>query len=312
MISVRRTSPPPPDLKGSAGKLSPGEIELREVIGFYAKKGNLVKGFKYKAYKSKTVIEELGRLFFGKCAYCESKYQATQPVDVEHYRPKGGVMVAHLPGRGSAKKTAKKSSPVEPRLKLQKPGYYWLAASWDNLLPACIDCNRERNQKVPDDTAVKAFKTIKVGKGNNFPLADETKRRLTQKSRSGEEPLILDPSQDNPDRHLEFTEEGIVRPTLIKKKHSPKGEASIRVYALQRIGLVQERKARAKLVLAQIERVRELIADFNRRPRDRRLERRLEREMEELKRYAMPEEEYAGMARQIIKKFFGSLKKPAS
>jgi hypothetical protein len=75
---------------------------------------------------------------------------------------------------------------------------------------------------------------------------------------------------------------------------------------------VQERRARAKLVLAQIERVRELIADFDRRPRDRQLERRLEREIEELKMYARPEEEYAGMARQLIKKFFGSFKKPAS
>jgi len=308
MISIRRTAPPPPDLKGTVGKPSPGEIELREVIEFYANKGNLIKAFKYKAYKSKTIVEELGKLFFGKCAYCESKYQATQPVDVEHYRPKGGVMVAYHPKKGGAKKNAKKSNPGEPQIKLQKPGYYWLAASWDNLLPACIDCNRERNQKVPHDADPTRFTVIKVGKGNNFPLADETKRRLTPRSRRQEEPLILDPTSDQPDKHLEFTEDGIVRPTLIKRKTSIKGEVSIRVYALQRIGLVQERRARAKLVLAQIERLRELIADLDKRPEDKQLEKRLERELQELKRYTRPEEEYAGMARQLIKKFFGSLK----
>ena len=312
MITIKRTSLPPADLKGTNANPSLGESELEKVLQFYAKKGNLSKAFKYKAYKSKSVIEALGKLFSSKCAYCESKFGPTQPVDVEHFRPKGGVMVIDRSPRRRSKKAGKKSSkkssaPVEPKLKLQKPGYYWLAASWDNLLPSCIDCNRERNQKIPDETDPTKFKTIKVGKANHFPLVDETKRRLSHKSKKREEPLILDPAVDKPEKHLEFTEEGIVRPALIKKKPSPKGEASIKVYGLQRIGLVQERRARAKLVLAQMERVQELIEDFDRRPSDKQLEKRLNREMEELKRYTKPEEEYAGMARQIARKFLASL-----
>nr|MBA2733604.1 hypothetical protein [Acidobacteriota bacterium] len=174
----------------------------------------------------------------------------------------------------------------------------------------CIDCNRERNQKVPDETNPTdqtKFKTIKVGKANHFPLIDETKRRLSHKSRKREEPLILDPAQDKPEQHLEFTEEGIVRPKLIKRKPSPKGEASIKVYGLQRFGLVQERRARAKMVLAQMERVQELMKDFDRRPSDKQLEKRLNRELEELKRYTKPEEEYAGMSRQMVRNFLASL-----
>ena len=312
MINIKRPSTPPADLKGTKAKPSSGETELEKVIEFYAKKGNVSKAFKFKAYKSKSVIEELGKLFSGKCAYCESKFQATQPVDVEHFRPKGGVMEFDRSPKRSTKKTGKKSSgkssaSTEPKLKLRTPGYYWLAASWDNLLPSCIDCNRERNQKVPDETDPTGFKTIKLGKANHFPLDDEARRRVSHKSKKREEPLILDPALDQPEKHLEFTKDGIVRPTLVRKKPSPKGEASIKVYGLQRFGLVQERRARAKMVLAQMERVQELMKDFDRRPSDKQLEERLNRELEELKRYTKPEEEYAGMSRQIVRKFLASL-----
>jgi hypothetical protein len=311
MIRMTRTSPPPSDLKGTKSKLSPGETELAEAIKFYSIKKNRSKPFKYKAYKAQAVIEEMSKMFFGKCAYCESKYQRTQPMDVEHYRPKGGVMVIDLSTKpSSGKKSGKKSkSAEEPKLKMDTPGYYWLAANWDNLLPSCIDCNRVRNQKVPDDTAPTGFKTAKVGKGNNFPLLDENKRRRDHKSRKREEPLILDPTLDEPENHLEFTEEGLVMPRLIKREESLKGKASIQVFALQRVGLVQERKARARMVIAQIERVAELLDDYNRRPNDAEVERRLNREWAELEKYISPDEEYAGMARQLIKKFFGPLRK---
>jgi hypothetical protein len=59
--------------------------------------------------------------FHGKCAYCESKVQATYPGDVEHYRPKGKV--------------------DEDK---NHPGYYWLAYDEKNMLPSCILCNQYR------------------------------------------------------------------------------------------------------------------------------------------------------------------------
>ncbi|HYJ45271.1 MAG TPA: hypothetical protein VEV81_01570 [Pyrinomonadaceae bacterium] len=312
MIRIERPKTPPADLKGTKASPSPGEKEMAKAIEFYAKKRNQTKPFPFAAYKAKTVVAELNKLLAGKCAYCESKYRATAPVDVEHFRPKGGYFVLDTSqkksGKKSGKSSKKSSQPAVPKFVLKKPGYYWLAAVWENLLPSCIDCNRERNQQVPDETDPQKFKTIKVGKGSNFPLVDEKKRLDSPKSRKREEPLILDPTVDKPEKHLEFTEEGVVRPALVKKKPSLKGAESIRVYALQRMGLVQERRDRARMVLAQIQRVRELLEDFNRRPKDRQLERRLDREMEELERYAKPEEVYAGMARQLIKKFFGPLK----
>ena len=81
------------------------------------------------AYKADDVKATLEQAFRGKCAYCESAYSAAQPMAVEHYRPKGEVVIA-------GKRTP--------------PGYYWLASAWDNLLPSCTDCNSPRRQVLPD------------------------------------------------------------------------------------------------------------------------------------------------------------------
>src|SRR5688500_10656800 len=123
MIPVDRSKvPPPSDLFGPD---SPGDNESIRVVGFYTDPANKEASFTYAAYKLPTVKEAIQTLFHGKCAYCESNYTNVHPVDVEHFRPKGRIVVEGKPS---------------------KPGYYWLAARWENLLPSCIDCNRERKQ----------------------------------------------------------------------------------------------------------------------------------------------------------------------
>jgi uncharacterized protein (TIGR02646 family) len=82
-------------------------------------------------YKDGAVKAALDAMFHGKCAYCEFMYIGGMPVDIEHFRPKGAVIVGG---------------------KMRKPGYYWLAAKWENLLPSCIDCNRKRDQELQDGT----------------------------------------------------------------------------------------------------------------------------------------------------------------
>jgi len=64
-------------------------------------------------------------LFYGKCAYCESKPLATEGGDVEHYRPKAKVDEDE-----------------------NHPGYYWLAYDERNLLPSCELCNRPGRAKL--------------------------------------------------------------------------------------------------------------------------------------------------------------------
>ena len=72
--------------------------------------GKEIKTYDFSRYRRSEVKVELEKIFHGKCAYCESAFSSTQPVDVEHYRPKGPVegVVGH-------------------------PGYWWLAADWENL-----------------------------------------------------------------------------------------------------------------------------------------------------------------------------------
>jgi len=146
------------------------DAERAALRAFYSIPGNeklpYDKGF--TAYKGDGVREQLTEMFKGKCAYCETFYKATQPADIEHFRPKGGV-------------TIKDTRP-------QPPGYWWLASEWSNLLPSCSDCNRPRRQDFPGGLPRTA------GKANRFPLASEAKRAAAPGQEAKERRLLLHPS----------------------------------------------------------------------------------------------------------------------
>jgi uncharacterized protein (TIGR02646 family) len=283
MIRVdRKAVPVPADLDGDG---SLGGKERKKTLDFYADPQNGEKPYEhYAAYKAKSVIEALEKLFRGKCAYCESRYDHLQPVDVEHFRPKGGVAVA---------------DPTTGKMRLQRPGYYWLAAIWENLLPSCIDCNRERTHEFSDEE-----EPGKSGKANKFPLAGK-RPKLVQGCEQGEKTLLLDPCQDDPDRHLEFTEEGAVRPALSKGRPSRHGKASIEVYGLQRKPLMQVRRDRALMIRAQIERIRFLEGKANQYRDDPDFWDAFAREIALLKGLLQAEQAYAGMARQLVRRLYG-------
>jgi len=185
--------------------------------------------FAYAVYKADEVKRRLEALFFGKCAYCEAFFAAVGPVDVEHYRPKGAV--AEAPRHG---------------------GYWWLAMAWDNLLPSCIDCNRKRKQAVPAATTslVDLYRfglapgARQSGKKDSFPIEGAYAANDSD-DLAAELPLLLNPCRDQPDEHLSYD---IARPNSIALAlpHgtaglSRRGAASIQVYGLNRLGLVQAR-----------------------------------------------------------------------
>lgn len=190
--------------------------------------------FEFSAYRDEEVKRRLDALFHGKCAYCETFYSASAPVDVEHYRPKGAV--SEDPGH---------------------PGYWWLAMSWDNLLPSCIDCNRKRKQRVPRistslldlyrSSHASTLPLVQSGKKDSFPIANTGQRVLPEGVGFGaEHPLLLDPTRDDPEQHLRFHIDhtaplGMVLPGKAVGVESERGSASIFIYGLNRLGLVQER-----------------------------------------------------------------------
>jgi uncharacterized protein (TIGR02646 family) len=147
------------------GVTSLGGDETRRAIAHYADRATRSTSFSFEAYKTPAVKDALTAMFGGKCAYCESDYSATAPMDVEHYRPKGAITT------GSGQRIA--------------PGYYWLAAEWANLLPSCIDCNRKREHRNGRGSISSS------GKANAFPLADESTRARHPGDESHEVPLLL-------------------------------------------------------------------------------------------------------------------------
>lgn len=89
-----------------------------------------------------------------KCCYCEKRQEQAKYRDVEHYRPKSL--------------------------------YWWLAWTWENLLFACIDCNREQ-------------------KRDQFPLtAGDVALRASEPPPGGEHPMVLDPCDPSIDPSTEI------------------------------------------------------------------------------------------------------------
>lgn len=254
------------------GPASLGGKELKRFTDYYdpqvkkkIRKRNGVKKEvvpQFSAYKSDGVKARLHKLFHGKCAYCESFFASTAPVDVEHYRPKGNV--EERPDHG---------------------GYWWLAMDWENLLPSCIDCNRRREQTLPElshqltvlmetDNEFNHSVAVKTGKHDCFPvLGTHAEVGASTADYSGEYALLLNPCVDRPDEHLTFYIDrdcliGLVLPqthekggvgldqaqvdalceplrttvrTAKNEKLSLRGSVSINTYGLNRLGLVQER-----------------------------------------------------------------------
>lgn len=237
MRYVPRTLDAPDDL------VEKGEVELTAAITHFESDPPNPESFEFKRYKLKSVKNALEKMFHGKCAYCETFYASTQPLDVEHYRPKGAVAGVR-----------------------DHRGYWWLAMAWGNLLPSCIDCNRKRNQITPrgDTSLVRLLEntvgftsaaTVGTGKKDSFPLADPASRAAQRTDHIGEESaLLLNPCEEDPGPHLKyfFDRDNPVSFVLANELNgdpvfsgedglSTKGATSIHVYGLNRLRLVQAR-----------------------------------------------------------------------
>lgn len=246
---------------------------------FYADPANRKKSFGFKLYGSESVKKALTALFGNKCAYCES-LMPTQPPDVEHFRPKSAVVHDG---------------------KLRSPGYWWLAADWDNLLPSCIDCNRARYQEFPDVPEALS------GKANQFPLAPGTARAGGPGEEAAEQVLLLDPCRDaDPDAHLEFIEKdglSLVRPAQdAAGAESARGEASIDVYGLKRTNLVNARTDRLLILRSARKRLESAIRVAKLVPADAAAQQEVVDAKAELQRLIDAASPYAGLARQFLRR----------
>jgi uncharacterized protein (TIGR02646 family) len=288
MIYVKRSEVDAPPSLATVGAL-----ERTRAITWHntaKNKGKTYSGF--KAYKSHDVVDALNQMFRGKCAYCESEHTVTSPTDIEHFRPKGAIVIDGV---------------------RVKPGYYWLAADWDNLLPSCIECNRGRTQDLiaeqdADDTRELA------GKANKFPLIDESRRARKPEhgDRERGQRLLLHPCRDRPERHLEFLPNGVVRARQVGGSTSRKGRMSIEVFALRRYWLTRRRHAHVLQLADQMNQVLELIEDLERDSKNQRARARMKARIASLRRATQPGAVYAGMSRQFVAAFEESMARGTS
>lgn len=242
------------------------------------------KAFEFKVYKHDLVKKALEQLFHGKCAYCESRYAGIHPVDIEHWRPKGAVMENES---GT----------------LRSYGYYWLAATWDNLFPSCIDCNRLRKHY---DFLER--KELILGKGNWFPLENNNKRATVPGEELNEEPLLLNPCIDNPDNYFEFHEEGVIKPKFLKNGQPDiKAKSSIQFYALNRTELVLDRLERIRIIQQKMYVIKQLAKCLDKVSTDQDLEiiiqDLLSHQLYLLRSFEKPDQPFSLMAKQMIDNF---------
>lgn len=228
--------------------------------------------FRFQVYRTPGIKQALEAAFHTLCAFCETAYAAASTGDIEHYRPKGPVTTPNGP----------------------KPGYYWLAASWHNLLPSCPRCNRTEWHTY--DAGVR----VRSGKGSVFPLEDESKRATRPGEEHDERPLLLHPYWDDPDKHITFERDGCARP----RDGDARGEETIRTLGLNRPDLLDQRRTRLAHLQTVLVRWRDMKALVDAEPhRDEfhRWLREIEEELEEMLRpgqpYATAVAHYLGLAR---------------
>ena len=260
MIRIRRPSSVPDVLQTKGKNRRRGHSLSYTANPAAYNSGALKFKFDRDIYAHEDVKAALKAMQHDKCAFCESKVSHIAYGDVEHYRPKGGFCQHEHDALG-------------------RPGYYWLAYEWDNLLFSCQLCNQR-------------FKK------NLFPLADPAQRARNHKDPlRRESPVMVDPSKEDPAEYINFRAE--VAYGL--DGTGGRGEQTLNALGLNRVELVEMR--RDKLTPLQI--LSEIVQIAADRPQDTELQEQAERAQQLLDRAVQDSTEFAGMLRAMLADFGG-------
>lgn len=187
MIKIHRTEPAPEVLVRNGRRQT-----MRDCAAYDQSPQDYISGAKHfparDYYRNEEVKETLVRIHHGKCCYCEKRAERRE-LQVEHFRPQRAV--CQLPGDTD-----------------ERPGYYWLAYSWDNLFLACAACNGK--------------------KSTSFPLKNPGQRARSHHDNLAYEGAdLVNPAEDDPRDHIYFEEE-------IPCHRTPEGQRTIEVLCLRR------------------------------------------------------------------------------
>lgn len=148
--------------------------------------------------KLKSILPDLLKKTNNKCAYCESELNLSSAT-IDHFRPH--YVAADRNG------------------KISSEHYWWLTFNWNNLIPACQECN--------------------TTKKNYFP----TYRQRATVRYSGKEtlynkeyPVFIDPDFENPETYFYYDRKGNIL------TETERGQITIDLLGLNRTELVRSRK----------------------------------------------------------------------
>ena len=202
MIHIRKKeTTPTPSILSTKGKAARAALEQRYNAG---EREFTSKDFYSDIYGDKEVKETLIAVQDYKCCFCESKIGHIAYGDVEHYRPKAGWVQDEEP--------------------INKPGYFWLAYDWDNLLLSCEKCNQRY-------------------KRNYFPLANDARAFSHHNDIGAEEPLFIHPGKEDAEALITFNEE-----VPVAVNGNIRGTATIKRLGLDRELLNEQRREKLNLI----------------------------------------------------------------
>lgn len=251
MIRIEKPTEPPSRLQGVGAEKARRDRESYDRHVSDYRLGKRKFDFKDGIYGHNSVRNSLSQAQHEKCCYCESRLGGTSPECVEHFRPKGRV--SSVSGQG-----------------VKYPGYYWLAYSWNNLFLSCVECNSSKRDL--------------------FPLQHQTTRAESHHDNiEMEQPLFVDPGQDDPRLHIQFYGSAVA-------PLSDRGLSTIESMKLQRSNLEELRGDKLNLIKKS-----RLIIELASKLEPGELD---PGEIEEARRFLgrsiTPEETYSAMARDFI------------
>lgn len=259
MIRIHKPAPPPLLLQRQATRARATHCALVTRYRAEYVVGKRKIEFKSALYGDPDVKAALFSAQHGKCAFCESKVTHTSYGDVEHFRPKGGWV--------------QRDGDL-----LARPGYYWLAYDWDNLLFACQLCNSRH-------------------KRNLFPLlnpADRVTSHTDAALLQRERPLFIHPGEEDPEPLLCFVED---EPRAVEGPDKPRAHATIVELGLLRSRLNTHRRD----ALKRSQNMLKVLRAVRKHLRDEELQACARDASQQLAAATRPSGEYASMTRSYLR-----------
>lgn len=237
--------------------LNAGGIRTEEICTLYDaspeeySEGSQRFEFKQHIYAHPSVKQTLYNAQYRKCCYCESAVPLPSQGHIEHFRPKGTV----------------RQTCQTPKI---RPGYYWLAYCWENLLFICGGCN--------------------IKKSDLFPLKDPSRRaRSHHDDITAEDRLLVDPSSTDPRRDIRFKSDA---PFGITKS----GRTTIKLLGLDQPRFSEERR----IWLDQLQRLVDTLRIFGNKAMNREEKELVADIKKQLENAVLPSSRYSSMAMDFL------------